>query len=377
LVAVGKVPPFSAVIFSGRGLWVLWCLVDARNPTDPDGRRVIQKPNGKRRIHRPHTAVLATAGTVSLWKALQRRLIAAMPAQLHADKRTNPARLGPPPGTWRTSVGRPVEWLWSGDTPGFVRGYTQQQIAEFFGVDWRTFLDDAAPSSAAPRRLVGAARAAAIEYERTVRPMLPGDYQPRAHVPPEVRASCQSGNAAVVRGQLLDVEMILAGRGGGLDEGLRDDGAHVLASLLWRSKWPEPEIYARLHEYADRCRPPFPHAEVDKTTASARYRSTLKHWKHTSIRDRLQLTDAEWADCRYLRDTSENTRKKPAPAERHARIREIHTAMGGQLPPFRQLAAMLKAEGHSSSLGTLTTDCRTLGIPVQWGRPTRPSVLAM
>jgi hypothetical protein len=372
MVHRGELPDPSAFIYSGRGLWVLWALVDHRNPVEAGEKRRVRAADGTWREHEPDTAVLVDGpDTLRLHRLVQATIVQRL-SHLNADKAAiNAARWAPAPNVFRASVGRRAIWLPFHDAarPGQVPAYTLAQLATVFGVgadvEWLSPVE----ARGGP---VLAHSNAPHAVEAPVGPRMPWalrPYEPKGGTPPAVRERKRRGWHGRGRAVVLDLEAVLSLRGGGVDEGLRELCAYQLAMSLRMAGWAPHAIEDRLTRFAAACRPPMPGEDVRKALAST-WRGSVARFKYATIRDVWALTSAELDVCQAIkRDTTVRRPKRRPPAERHARILAIIAEAGGAVPPLGELAAQLQREGFGDVLvSSVSQDYKRLGVVAPRGR---------
>ena len=119
----GHIPPVTMIAHSGRGVWLLWLLIDMLNP----GVRQ-QVVHGVE--HEPWTPQRASR-RASAWHAHVRGALADRLEHLGADRNAlDAARFAPLPGTVKTAIGVQVEYMMNGE--GWA--YTLPALAAAIGV---------------------------------------------------------------------------------------------------------------------------------------------------------------------------------------------------------------------------------------------------
>lgn len=190
----GIIPPASLVGNSGRGLWIFWLLRDVDEP------RIAQRMGiAHERLERLET-----------YRAIQIAIIKRLRSVGADPNGKDAARWWRVPGSFRTDIERTVTYWPRYDQYGKEYTYTLQELADFFGVRSR-------PSLKHPKiqEAVMAAEKVVPEYRR--------------------RAWRSLHNK-----RLRDIQTLIASRGGGFNQGCRQNGAVVLASHTeaeWVRSW--------------------------------------------------------------------------------------------------------------------------------------------
>jgi len=314
----GVIPPASLIVRSGRGAWLLWLLRDPK---------------------RADTAASAYKQKLDLYVRIQEAIHERL-AALGSDA-LDAARYLRVPGSLHTSNERVVQWWLQGQDIGQVL-YTLEELALAFHV----------PLERPARRMSDALD------DRDVK-------QPNK----------RRGWVALNRRRLREIETLRTIRRG-FRLGHRNRAALLFAWLLKLNGVPKSKIEDELAALAAECQPRLTPAECRCAMKSAfkRGKGSLTRIRDKKISNWLQITpdEAQFLErlqpaSRFMNsvdDNSDNDEMKPQvdPAvSRRSKICELVQKLG-HLPPFRQLAAMLTAEGHSVSHVQVSLDCRHLGL---------------
>jgi len=395
MVERGELPPYSFAVFSGRGLWLCYLLVDERNPAEGTGR-VHSADGAAWRIHGPDSALWIDSADNRDRYQMTYAALAAKLAPFNPDPVCkNLSRLGPLIGSNRSTVGRRVEAMvpaWSGASWSRLLAHTLEQLWVGCGQP-----AGAMRSAYVPARRARAERPAALTT-RHYADVTPVDPEAFALTAPAQRVaqrwanrSRRHGKAGATAHALHDWrrwEMLLAGRGGGFDEGCRANGLLYFGSAMRAAGESRAYVTQRLREVAAAGRDPLSERETNK-----HIRSVFAVWdkdrrgkrppkanlpSHATIRADVHMTDAEWEAW------TRNGCPRPAPAppkrsqaiteQRLALIREAVTA-APVVPTVRELSALCREHGHAGGRRTILGDVSQLGLTLRTGRPPALSVV--
>jgi len=326
------IPAPTVLVYSGRGLWVMFLLVDPESALT--GHRVTGWADP---AHFTYHQVM---------RALHRRLAAALPKLNPDPGAIDAGRVMRVPGSFSAAGAGYVRFLVLGDrTGGTLPTYTLESLAAFYGVEHR------APEL--PQRI--AAR----------------DKQPRA----------LAGWRGRWRVLLHEIELLESHRGG-FHEGTRNAAVFLVARCLVGIGCSDAEIEREIVRMSRECR-----------TADGRRRSPLdeKEWRHQlkaavkahrrgDVRGLItyaraaELLDVSPVEVEHLGleklrpdfDSSRvehYQRTRPTSAARRAAILElVRERFGGIVPRVRDMAAELAKLGHSHALGTVQGDYSALEL---------------
>lgn len=305
------IPPSSAIVRSGRGLWLLWFLHDARDPQLPL-RAFPEKLRNYLHVNRAIHSRLASIGAdASARDALR---LTRVPGSVH------------PLSNNRLRV---KYWL-QGDCNGKPYSYTLGELAQLFGV--------------ASEDLVPEERKAMLEAER-----------------PTGRR--YRGYASLHARRLREFSVLRAMRGG-FAQGCRNCAVLVYSWLLRCNRTPPERILREALILAKECRPPLSDGETRQAV------KTVMGWKLARFRDQmisdwLKVTPAESACLEKMPASVQfgvkgvTQAKESRKAERRAAIRQILQDLGS-VPSCRSMARMLRERQIAVSHMQVSRDYKTV-----------------
>ena len=239
----GDLPGPSAIVRSGRGLWLFWLLHDEADKSQA------------------HLGAYADnlRNHLQLYARINREIGCRL-AELGADPvATDAARYVRVPGSFRNDVEEEVLWQWEDPSGETVLSYSLLDLGERLGVNKTT-----------ARKPAGQTKSA-------------GKHPLRRH-----------GFIAANVNKLAAFQS-LQGLRGGFAEGKRSTAAFIFAvSLKWAGR-SRTEATRELEEFGRTCRPPFPQAECHSAVKSA-YKKKGTTMRYSWIADQLDVTLAE-ASC--------------------------------------------------------------------------------
>jgi hypothetical protein len=324
----GLLPPASIITRSGRGVWLLWLLRDAKDPEKFQG---------------------AYPDKIELYARIQRAIVQRL-ANLGADGAgTDAVRHIRIPGSLHTSSERPVTWWPQYDQGGKGYVYSLAELAQFFGLK-----------------------------ERSVNPRvreLFADHQQRK----QKNLSKRAGWIALNQRRWRDFETLRAIRGGGFEDGCRGMAALVYAWIVNRNGVLQPAAEGMVADMALHCHPPLSAGRCRDAikTAFRKGKDAIRKMTDQGIADKLGITPAEVAagglgfpPASKFQDQSQQPAKlKPesrgaAPKARRDHILKVIESEGRVLPS-REMAEILKRIGFSGNHVTVAIDYKELGLKTE------------
>lgn len=327
----GQLPTATAFARSGRGLWVFWFLVDAKNPQSGE-----EEIYGAR--HRPDTPQRASTRAVALYARVQRALADTL-AHLGADLGAlDAARFAPVPGTLKTAVQRRADYWLQVDAQRRAFAYRLDDLAHALGIE-------TIPASKAHPALVAA---------------LPDTDTPKNAT---LQDAGRRGWLVRWRHALADFHVLLNLRGGGFTKGIRNRGAFFYALLLRRGgmDWHDVERHVRV--YGLNCTPQLGADEVKNALRQARRpKERTGFLTYDRMVRELLVTDVEASYFSFLRPQAKALAPKfrTVEARRAAIVRLV--AQLGAVPSPRAMVPLLDGLGFTENHTTVWRDYNELGF---------------
>ena len=260
LVQNGHLPAFSAVVRSGRGVWLIWLLHDEKNRLGAHLGAYGDNSINHLQLHR------------KINQEIGRRLapIGAEPAAVDG------ARYIRVPESFRNDVEEWVHWDWQKHADQTPASYTLRQLAEELGIH----ADAQEESSRCRRTQNSGAR-------------FPGR---------------RKGFDVANTNKLRVFELIWNLRGGCISEGARNNAAFIFAACLKWNGHSVSDAIRTVCEFGQACIPPLPKGECLSAVKSA-YRPCVRKMSYQTIADQLDVSPHE------AQSISENLQKEfPAAA---------------------------------------------------------------
>ena len=326
------IPPASLLARSGRGWWLFWFIVDERNPAA--GEVTI---NGAR--HTPATPQRAWPDQIAHAAAINRALQARLAAIGADPQAVDPARLARVPGSINSAAPAPHQRVmyWVQANANRERYYyTLDALARFVGIPSRSML-----------------RATRTREQQLAESRVPAR---------------RNGHQAVCRYWLADFERLIALRGGGFAQGLRNQGALFLALGLSKNHVSEHETAQKVRAYGRGCRPPLTQAECNGVVRSVarqpNKRAPLP--SRPTIIETFHVTATELVQLTWLRESANpyTPKTRRGPARRRERLEAIRAivAEGSRVLSSREMAARLRTMGFETTHVTVLHDYERLGL---------------
>lgn len=315
LVNAGTIPPPSIIVESGRGVWLLWLLVDPVTDLPPE----------------------ATAERRALYSRVQDAVCGKL-ADLGADAGAkDEKRFTRVPGSLNSGAGLTVVYSVQYDLTGKPWVYALDTLATAFHVQ---------PEPPRPER------------PKAVRIGKAGDKPVK-----------RKGRGAwdIYPGRISRLEKLCELRGGGFGEGCRERAAFLCANFYSRAGHPIGTVAAKVRRLAEECRPPLPMAEAEN---AIKYGPKYRKISNQKIADWMRITPDEsealepWPYAGFTPppDPPPRMSRKAAQAARRECIRQIIRENGGELLPIRTVQAKLRERDHSASLRTVHQDLKALDL---------------
>lgn len=305
----GVIPPASAIVRSGRGLWLMWFLCDPKNPTKA-------QPAFPEKIDQ----------YVRIQRAVVDRL-AGIGADAAARDAVRHVRI---PGSFNTAGEQFVKWLLPLNEHGTTFTYTLADLTAFFGVEARPVHHRVQAAHDAPKN-------------------------------PNRRLAWIGLNQR----RLRDFEMLRCIRGG-FSEGCRNYAALLFAWLLKHDGAGRAEVEQAVTSLASECRPPL---RADAASGAVRSAWKLSRISDQRICDWLRVTPQESAVLERWPAAShyhQPARLKAVPCtkvpDRRRAIQAIVAERQGDVPPCRDMVPLLAARGFEVSHVTVSTDYAALDL---------------
>lgn len=329
LVQNGHLPAFSAVVRSGRGVWLVWLLHDEKNRLGAHLGAYGDNSINHLQLHR------------KINQEIGRRLapIGADPAAVDG------ARYIRVPESFRNDVEEWVHWDWQKHTDQTPDSYTLRQLAEELGI-----CADAQAESSQHRRTQNSG----------------------------ARCSGRRKGFDVANANKLRVFQLIRNlRGGCISEGVRNNAAFIFAACLKWNDYSVSEAIRTVCEFGQACIPPLPKGECLSSVKSA-YKPCVRKMSYQTIADQLDVSPHE------AQSISEDLKKEfPAAARfgslpvvpswratgkrvtqrllRRLEIRRIIQVLG-VVPPLRALQKMLGSVGIVVGHVTIMADLKALKV---------------
>jgi len=328
LVTLNQLPPWSGVVYSGRGIWLLWLLNDPSNPG-------LAHLGAYQDNSRNHLQLYARVGEKL------RGLLASVGADPAASDAARYIRM---PGSFRTDVEVEVAWEWRDNSGGELISYALIDLAERIG---------AAEPPVRPAR--------AIQHKV-------GKYPLRSRG----RDAANQNRLAAFR-VLEDVR-------GGFKEGTRANAAFILAVCMRQTGHSWNATIREVERFGENCVPALPAGEFLYSVKSA-FKKNRTPMRYQWIADTLAVTVTEARlisellgnrfpaaarldDSSWVAPTKVDPRKVRR-AERQAEIREIVEQLRF-IPSVRQLETLLRERGVKIGHVTIAADLKEMNLALAW-----------
>ena len=229
------IPPASIIVRSGRGLWLMWILID--------------QPG----THLPPTA---HAHRRLLWSALQAELGKRL-AHLGADRAARDvSRIARVPGSLNSKSQSRVVYIFPASADGNGFAYTMEFLANFLGVS--------IPA-----------------------PPVPKNGRATARTPASQRAA--NGYAAAAQYRLEDFQQLRELRGG-FQQGTRNNAVFIFAWLLRANRFDDATIEKEVARLGRECHPPLSAADIRKAIGQGKRKRKMTD---ALLADKLAATPHE------------------------------------------------------------------------------------
>lgn len=344
----GDLPLATVFVRSGRGLWVLWFLVDVLNPGEDEGKKIIHK-----RQHDAHTSQKATAHSLRLFTRAQGALVRKL-AHLGADlKAVDAARRIPFPGTLKTTAEQRVEY-------------------------WFQSTHEGPPTYTLPELLHALGEGVVLHEPAAVTKAFTSNEQN-----PRRQAAGLKGWKANWTYKVRDLELLRELRRGCWQaSGVRHEFMWMYAATMYRAGTTKGEVEA--HVYAFALEAGFMPTVAKRDAASA-CKQGFKKYKYSHVRretfaTRLNVTAAEQShlDAANPRPQAQASKLKADVQTRREAIRTvIATQFGGVPPSVRVMHERLVAMSvNCGNFQTVHRDYKAMGLMAR-GKPGRPARLPL
>ncbi len=336
----GRIPPASVIVRSGRGVWVLWLLIDTMNPET--GTKDVYGVT-----HTPDTPQRACSWAMREYAAVQGAIVRSL-AHLGADEQVPATRHAPMPGSEKTRAGERVRY-WVQQTDSGIPRYTLPALSKAFGAD---------------------VPAATVTKDRKARE--PFD------VTPEHRERGIRGHKARWRNTAIRLETLFAYRRGYGNCESRHLAALWHAAALWRSGESEAAVRARVREFWELSRTAKRGDVLKDADLADTFKQAMKpHGRFHNLNTKkylwsLRVTPKELDLMESAVAGKAGVGTAAPPNTRQLAICDsIKHGFGGRVPSIRQMQAHLRRLGISASVRTVLLDYGRLGIKAahRAGRP--------
>ena len=340
----GALPPATLVAQSGRGLWLLWLLVDVKNPTE--GEQTIYG-----QTHAPGTPQRASSRAVRLYARVQRALVDKL-EHLGADMgAVDGPRYAPMPGTQKTTGNARVLY-WAQHLGDGLPVYTLHSLCDALGLE--------------TTRHEHAVIAAAF---------------PDSNKNPQNVTKGKRGHRQRWLYVVADLETLFELRDGYGAAASRHVAALFHAAALHRAGMAPADAESRVTRYWKRSRTKgqdvLSDTELPAVFRQARKRqTTFTRMRRETYLTSLHVTPEERS---YLDATTQRPQPQTAPTtvterdtRRAAIVGAIHQTFGGHVPSCRDMADHLTSQGvPCGNHTTVWRDYRAMGLEplTRAGRP--------
>ena len=340
------IPPVTMFGRSGRGLWLMWFLIDGMNP--PKGERIVYKER-----HRPDTPQRKTKRAVAFYAKIQRALADKL-KHLGADLGAcDMARFAPVPGTLKTAADQRVTYWVQFDSKQRSFFYTLWQLADALGVS----------------------------ASKTAHPVI------MEALPDTTRQKNPALSGAGKRGWLVrwqnalgDFETIRNLRGGGFDRGIRNRAAFFYGLLLTKSGMSPRDAEAHVREFGRQCRPQLSEPEIAGAMKNAcKPKGETTSWvTNGTLLAELEVTEVEASYLQFLKPKPKPLSATASAAQtRRTAILQFVKQLGF-VPACREMTTRyLQPNGFADNHSTVWRDYKALGliVPKQRAKGGRPPKL--
>ncbi len=310
------IPAASIIVQSGRGIWLLWLLVDVENEYAKNN--ISQRAFEDKREH---------------WANIQQELCGRF-IDIGADSKSlDPVRVTRIPGSINSKTNRYVEYYKQVDSSGRSFLYNLYQMEDMLGFkNSRSTSTDSGLKPSPKKRM-----------------------QRKATVPPQT-----------YKQKRVDDLRTLEKLRGGFQDGCRNNALLTYIFCLKNNGANEEFLQNEAKRMADNCHPPLKEAEIGGDLKSARQWSKLKDstiagWLEISIKEASNLKQLKSADYYREKEKTPSVNPQIAIKQRHNRIRKI-VHEKSILPAVREMESMLKPYGIHASHMTIQRDYKALNI---------------
>lgn len=347
----GQLPPATLFARSGRGLWVLWFLLDVKNPAI--GEATI---HGQQ--HNPWTSQRATPRAIRLYARVQGAIVGKL-RHLGADVGAiDGPRYAPIPGTEKSTPNSTRVLYWAQATETGPPAYTLRSLADALGLELAT-REHAVILAAFP------------------------DARDTGKNPQKVAAG-KRGHRQRWLNTLAELETLFMLRGGRYGDVSRHEAAFFHASALHRSGMTNlAELETRVRSFWEpsrvRAGDTLTDTDLVHVLKQARKReNAFTRLRRETWRAKLAVTPAEATHLDAIRPhVHAPTTKRDRGTRQDAILTAIVETFGGRVPTVRDMAAHLTAIGvPSGNHSTVHRDYKALGYKPA-GKPGRPAKLPL